>query len=484
MDPPSSADFASAGSSSSGLAIQIGATGGGSSVRSSCGTPVGSASSSGARFMHSPYAQQVIPARFETAPSSDPSSLGMGPVAVGAGPTVTVGVLPRAAAAATSSLPRSPMLSGAGMPTVTVGHPVMSSPSGSFRGSSAAGGPPTPVLAGQHQPYATTPTQSFRSSTPVGAQASSYAPAGFVVPRSSPGLPGADRSPQSLPEQLPFVQRSPQPPIDSKQQSHIQQQNPTSSSNGADDEDDSVTSSSATSTSTGRASGSGRNDRRGHRQLCPDDETCTNINDLTHQRRFLHTCRLFPCYHGHIRRHAKCFRHREGQLVLTEAAASSEVQGVRSKEKLKALASVNFVGITRDAPGSTPLNIACRDVMYEIYGEWHKVKVHTLKRYLCQVLGVQPSLQELSLLNGTVLDDDLEYVSECGVGQSGGTIRVDVAETVNMDVDQGVVLGAASSLAQQQQHLVPVSVTAVGAPSTTSGAARKHTGPGVPVTEL
>jgi hypothetical protein len=336
------------------------------------------------------------------------------------------------------------------MPSVTVGRSGGGA-DGSFRGGT------TPTLTGS-QALATTPNQGFRSSSQAGP---TYAPAGFAMPqtallRQSPAIRGSPQAPLS--EQLPFAQRSPQAGISpslvaSAGASAAAVPGPPQA---ADDEDES-----ATSSSIGSAGSSGRRGSRKARTMCPEDELCTLINDLNHQRQFFHTCRLFPCYHGHVKRHAKFFRHKEGQLLVTNTSHGT------SSEKLRALTSVNFTGISRDTPGATPFTVITKDMAYEIHGDWHKVKLHTLKRYLCQVIGVQPSMQELFLPDGTPLDDDLEFVANA---VPSSVMRVEVAEGAGIDVELG-------------GHAVPPAMPPPAAAPAVNRSAKRGTAP-VPLAEL
>lgn len=140
-----------------------------------------------------------------------------------------------------------------------------------------------------------------------------------------------------------------------------------------------------------------------HLPLCPQDDTCALINDKPHQRRFAHTCRLFPCYHGHIRRHAKLFRHVEGQIV--------EQHNENQKPSASALTSVTFSSISREAPNAYPIFVGRKGKRYEISGDWAAVKVHTFKRYLHQVYLIPPAEQSLVVAStGVVLDDELRDV--------------------------------------------------------------------------
>jgi hypothetical protein len=79
-----------------------------------------------------------------------------------------------------------------------------------------------------------------------------------------------------------------------------------------------------------------------------------------------------------------------------------------------ALASVNFMHISQDAPNATRITVTATTKSFEIAGDWTQVKIHTLKRYLHQVFGVAPVAQRL-VLDGVELDDDLALVSACGV---------------------------------------------------------------------
>eukprot|EP00796_Vickermania_ingenoplastis_P011114 gene11114-7740_t len=142
--------------------------------------------------------------------------------------------------------------------------------------------------------------------------------------------------------------------------------------------------------------------------LCPDDENCVSINEKAHQRKFAHTCRLFPCYHGHINRHAKLFRHVPGQVVLPE--------GVSKKLSTQALTSVTFSSISQEAPNAYRIYVAHQGKKYEIFGDWENVKVHTFKRYLHQVCSIPPASQSLmAAKTSTIMDDDISSVKSCGI---------------------------------------------------------------------
>ncbi|KAG5508262.1 hypothetical protein JKF63_05518 [Porcisia hertigi] len=144
--------------------------------------------------------------------------------------------------------------------------------------------------------------------------------------------------------------------------------------------------------------------------LCPDDDACTLINDRKHQKKYAHTCRLFPCYHGHVTRHAKLFRHTSGQVALPEGVSANV------KISSQALASVNFSTISPEAPNAYRIYVSHGDKSYEIFGDWASVKVHTFKRYLHQVYHIAPSAQILSVVKtGKVMDDDISVVKCFGI---------------------------------------------------------------------
>lgn len=142
--------------------------------------------------------------------------------------------------------------------------------------------------------------------------------------------------------------------------------------------------------------------------LCPEDEDCVLINEKTHQRKFAHTCRLFPCYHGHISRHAKLFRHVPGQVVLPE--------GVSKKLSSHALTSVTFSNISPEAPNAFRIYVAHQGKKYELFGDWENVKVHTFKRYLHQVCSIPPASQSLAAAKTSkIMDDDIRSVKSYGI---------------------------------------------------------------------
>lgn len=144
--------------------------------------------------------------------------------------------------------------------------------------------------------------------------------------------------------------------------------------------------------------------------LCPEDEDCILINEKAHQRKFAHTCRLFPCYHGHINRHAKLFRHVPGQVVLPE--------GVSKKLSTQALTSVTFSSISQEAPNAYRIYVAHQGKKYELFGDWATVKVHTFKRYLHQVCSIPPASQSLvAAKTSQAMDDDISSVKSYGIEQ-------------------------------------------------------------------
>ncbi|CAJ1017808.1 Cytochrome b5-like Heme/Steroid binding domain containing protein, putative [Leishmania lindenbergi] len=144
--------------------------------------------------------------------------------------------------------------------------------------------------------------------------------------------------------------------------------------------------------------------------LCPSDEECTLINDRKHQKKYAHKCRLHPCYHAHVVRHAKLFRHSPGQVLLPEGLSAN------MKISTHALASVNFSAISPEAPNAYRIYVSHGEKSYEIFGDWASVKVHTLKRYLHQVYHIAPTAQILSVLKtGNAMDDDISTVKAFGI---------------------------------------------------------------------
>ncbi|CBZ25492.1 conserved hypothetical protein [Leishmania mexicana MHOM/GT/2001/U1103] len=157
-------------------------------------------------------------------------------------------------------------------------------------------------------------------------------------------------------------------------------------------------------------SSSSANSIRDDLPLCPNDDACTLINDRKHQKKFAHTCRLLPCYHGHVARHAKLFRHSSGQVSLPEGVSAN------MKVSTHALASVNFSTISPEAPNAYRIYVSHGNKSYEIFGDWASVKVHTFKRYLHQVYRIAPSAQILSVVKtGRVMDDDINTVKGFGI---------------------------------------------------------------------
>lgn len=143
--------------------------------------------------------------------------------------------------------------------------------------------------------------------------------------------------------------------------------------------------------------------------LCSNDDACPLINDRKHQRKFAHTCRLFPCYHGHITRHAKLFQHTAGQIAQPEGVNTSKLS-------TQALTSVNFSTISSEAPNAYRIYVSHGAKSYEIFGDWATVKIHTFKRYLHQVYHITPSSQVLVFMKtGKLMDDDISTVKSYGI---------------------------------------------------------------------
>ena len=210
---------------------------------------------------------------------------------------------------------------------------------------------------------------------------------------------------------------------------------------------------------TSALSGSSGSTLREELPLCPDDCACASINSKAHQRKYAHTCRLFPCYHANVKFHTRLFRHVPGQLAQDQVvgvppprprsgSGSDTSASVRERRKnARSLASVNFTNISPDAPGATKILVVYGSKAYEIHGNWAAVKLHTLRRYLHQVVGVPPSSQKLTANSATTMDDDLLNVSDYGITE-GSTV------SVQMDDLSAVMLstsGVPSSLSTPQQ---------------------------------
>ncbi|CCW65703.1 unnamed protein product [Phytomonas sp. EM1] len=171
------------------------------------------------------------------------------------------------------------------------------------------------------------------------------------------------------------------------------------------------------SSQSGSTAGSIREDL----PLCPKDELCPRINNRKHQYKYAHTCRLFPCYHGHVVRHARLFRHVEGQIAQPAGFDASRMS-------VHTLASVNFSQISMEAPNAYRIYISHGDKSHEIFGDWASVKVHTFKRYLHQVYHIPPSSQKLlSVKSGKVLDDEIVSVKSYDIGEDAVLQLVDTS---------------------------------------------------------
>jgi hypothetical protein len=106
-------------------------------------------------------------------------------------------------------------------------------------------------------------------------------------------------------------------------------------------------------------------------------------------------------------------------------------------------------------------------MMYEIHGDWQKVKLHTLKRYLCQVVGIQPSVQVLTLPDGTSLDDDLETVA---IAVPDGFFCVASAEDADDEGNTGDDFGRnAIGIGTGMGHATTAASSVVSPPLTSSG---------------
>ena len=181
--------------------------------------------------------------------------------------------------------------------------------------------------------------------------------------------------------------------------------------------------------------------------LCPDDAGCQRVNDRDHQKMYSHTCRLFPCFHAHLKYHTRFFRHVPGQAATTSSedgtssaggktpsnSSTSSVSRTRAakhrKQARKALSSVSFTHISPDAPNAQKIVVLHGTRAFEIAGDWTNVVLHTFKRYLYQVTGVRPAAQVLKL-GSQVLTDEVSSLAELGVQEGAQlVIDVDVAKT-------------------------------------------------------
>lgn len=207
--------------------------------------------------------------------------------------------------------------------------------------------------------------------------------------------------------------------------------------------------------------------------LCPTDSECTKVNDRDHQRQYAHTCRLFPCFHAHLKYHARFFRHQPGQAAMasseeggseggTSGKTSSQGTGSVSrtraakqrKQARRALSSVSFTHISPDVANAQKIVVSHKSKAYEISGDWSKVRVHTFKRYLYQVTAIRPADQVVTM-GQAKFDDETVTLSELGVAE-GSQINVefDASKTPVSANDAPVAPVAAATAAQPPK--VPV----------------------------
>ena len=75
------------------------------------------------------------------------------------------------------------------------------------------------------------------------------------------------------------------------------------------------------------------------------------------------------------------------------------IQKSRASNKASrlALSSVAYSSISADSPNAYRITVKNGDTAYDIHGDWMNVKVHTFKRYLHQVFGVEAKYQTLAL---------------------------------------------------------------------------------------
>jgi hypothetical protein len=179
--------------------------------------------------------------------------------------------------------------------------------------------------------------------------------------------------------------------------------------------------------------------------LCPDDNGCLRVNDREHQKQYSHTCRLYPCFHAHLKYHTRYFRHAPGQAATTSSeeggadqqggtpsnSSTSSVSRTRAakhrKQARKALSSVSFTHISPDVPNAQKVVVLHGSRAFEISGDWSNVMLHTFKRYLYQVTGVRPAAQ-LIKLGAAALTDEASLLSDLGVTE-GSQLVVDVDVT-------------------------------------------------------
>lgn len=150
--------------------------------------------------------------------------------------------------------------------------------------------------------------------------------------------------------------------------------------------------------------------------MCPLDLDCQLVNDPRHYTQFVHTCKLFPCYHAHLQYHAAYFVHSEAQVVrtrrLTDDAAAPQ-------QRMKVSAKSQF---SKHQLGATLIIVHFRGGQYPVYANWRKTFLHTFRRHLAATLFIEPTKQLLQLDSGEVLDDDMEYVSSLGVRENASVL--------------------------------------------------------------
>lgn len=176
--------------------------------------------------------------------------------------------------------------------------------------------------------------------------------------------------------------------------------------------------------------------------MCPDDRHCMLLNEPTHYQQFRHTCRLSPCFFAHVEEHARLFQHNVEQLMYCEAPRSSS-RGTSIKSSESGGSGVHggrHVDCPRPqlpfssqtllspvAPNSEQAHVVCNGSEVLVWGNWSKVRIHTVRRYLHQVTGVPPLEQLLYLALGDqriLLDDDTAIASTLGI-QKDSTIIVE-----------------------------------------------------------
>lgn len=148
--------------------------------------------------------------------------------------------------------------------------------------------------------------------------------------------------------------------------------------------------------------------------MCPLDLKCHLINNRDHYMAMKHTCRLFPCYHGHLEYHSKFFIHSEGQIVKPKRFCHNPYGTVPVEQKKK-----NSLFATRFGPNVPNASLCVlhhRGAAYPIYADWETLRLHTLRRYIFSITEIPPANQKLVVQHSSaLLVEELASLQSMGV---------------------------------------------------------------------